>query len=247
LGLTGPVWHGSDEEGYNTFEVQNTAYGFFFSPDPDTAGYYGETRRFYLDVKNMADFDDDMIFGKVAENAIWSDESGRDQETVDGIIKDMVENEESIRFLNMWLDDRVEPSVEEIGSFEEAKSYVKGKSLPEDILEEFPVAKKYFDQYAPLQNIEIQYAREAYGTQNFYLNYQDDFLKAAENMGYDGVIFTDPAGSSGGESVSIAVFNAEQIKLADPITYDDKGVIVPLSKRFNFSSSDIRESLRGVE
>ena len=36
------------------------------------------------------------------------------------------------------------------------------------------------------------------------------------------------------------VFIDDQIKLADPITKDNKGNVIPLSKRFDSSNSDIR-------
>lgn len=39
------------------------------------------------------------------------------------------------------------------------------------------------------------------------------------------------------------VKESKQVKLADPITYDDNGNIIPLSKRDNFNVSDIRYSL----
>lgn len=39
------------------------------------------------------------------------------------------------------------------------------------------------------------------------------------------------------------VFNPEQIKSADPITYDDNGNVIPLSERFNEEETDIRYSI----
>ena len=51
--------------------------------------------------------------------------------------------------------------------------------------------------------------------------------------GYDGV-------KDGGELVA---FSPEQIKSADPVTYDDNGFIIPLSKRFDPTVSDIRFSV----
>lgn len=38
-----------------------------------------------------------------------------------------------------------------------------------------------------------------------------------------------------------------RIKLADPVTYDDAGNIVPLSKRFNIKNPDIRYSIRATD
>ena len=48
----------------------------------------------------------------------------------------------------------------------------------------------------------------------------------------------------GGELV---VFNANQIKSADTITYDDNDNIIPISERFNEQSNDIRYSLKDSE
>lgn len=39
------------------------------------------------------------------------------------------------------------------------------------------------------------------------------------------------------------VINPNQIKSADPVTYDEQGNIIPLSRRFNEQSDDIRESI----
>ncbi len=42
----------------------------------------------------------------------------------------------------------------------------------------------------------------------------------------------------------IVVFTPEQIKSADPVTYDDVGNVIPLSERFNQKKPDIRYSLK---
>lgn len=42
----------------------------------------------------------------------------------------------------------------------------------------------------------------------------------------------------------IIVFNPEQIKRSDPVTYDDAGKVIPLSARFNPESKDIRFALK---
>lgn len=44
--------------------------------------------------------------------------------------------------------------------------------------------------------------------------------------------------------VQYAVFSPEQIKSADPVTYDDEGNVIPLSERFNKSNDDIRYSIK---
>lgn len=40
--------------------------------------------------------------------------------------------------------------------------------------------------------------------------------------------------------VEFVVFDPQQIKLSDPVTYDDEGNPIPLSERFNPNNPDIR-------
>ena len=54
-----------------------------------------------------------------------------------------------------------------------------------------------------------------------------------ERMGYDGV---------NNEDEEYIAFNSEQIKSADPVTYDDEGKVIPLSRRFKEDKADIRYS-----
>lgn len=64
-----------------------------------------------------------------------------------------------------------------------------------------------------------------------------DFSGAVQKAGYDGILQSP----SGDEAV---VFDPSQIKLSDPVTYDDSGNIISLSKRFDNNHSDIRYSRR---
>lgn len=62
----------------------------------------------------------------------------------------------------------------------------------------------------------------------------DGIRELLSEMGYDGIISED----------EMVVFDSSQIKSADPVTYDDKGEVIPLSERFNEKSEDIRFSLQ---
>ena len=78
----------------------------------------------------------------------------------------------------------------------------------------------------------------------------DDNLTPAENgqafadslrwRGYDGIAVDDT--EFGG--ISFVALEPNQIKSADPVTYDDNGSVIPLSKRFDSGSPDIRFSER---
>lgn len=67
----------------------------------------------------------------------------------------------------------------------------------------------------------------------------DDFI--SEN-GYDSVKATGVGGLSYGAR-EISVQNSWQAKLADPVTYDDHGNVIPLSQRFNSENDGIRYQL----
>ena len=67
----------------------------------------------------------------------------------------------------------------------------------------------------------------------------------AKDNGYTGVKFIGITDAGNGENVQPATvytfFNPkEQVKSADPITYDDNGDVIPLSERFNAKNEDIR-------
>ena len=56
-----------------------------------------------------------------------------------------------------------------------------------------------------------------------------------ERMGYDGVNNSDE---------EYIAFSSEQIKSAEPVTYDDDGKVIPLSQRFDSTKTDIRYQSR---
>ena len=61
-----------------------------------------------------------------------------------------------------------------------------------------------------------------------------------QRLGYDGLIVKNPDwGKKVGQTIYLA-FHPDQIKVTDPVTYDDAGNVIPLSKRFNKRNADIR-------
>lgn len=82
----------------------------------------------------------------------------------------------------------------------------------------------------------INYLAEDKGFNNTEI--QDEL----KSLGYDAIDATYRGGTSG----QYVVFDPEQIKSADPVTYDDAGKPIPLSERFNPDNPDIRYSLKGL-
>jgi hypothetical protein len=71
----------------------------------------------------------------------------------------------------------------------------------------------------------------------------DGVKEALIQAGYDSILISE---TDRGD-ITRMVFGPEQIKSADPITYDDQGNVIPLSQRFQPESPDIRFSLTGNE
>lgn len=67
------------------------------------------------------------------------------------------------------------------------------------------------------------------------------FMVNARKEGYDGVEIKNFDDALNGSEIANhwAVFSPNQIKSADPVTYDTEGNVIPLSKRFNSNSDSI--------
>jgi len=66
----------------------------------------------------------------------------------------------------------------------------------------------------------------------------DEAIAKAKEEGYRGIRYRNVVEDHG--SWSYIVFNSEDMKLADPFTYDDDGNLIPLSERFNDLNQDVR-------
>lgn len=76
----------------------------------------------------------------------------------------------------------------------------------------------------------------------------EDVSRSAKEQGYDAVVVNNVRETGSGDNESplttdVIVFSSTQLKSADPVTYDNKGDVIPLSQRFNESNEDIRYSL----
>lgn len=122
-------------------------------------------------------------------------------------------------------------------------------------------AEHFLDTYMWGKYEEDPYSESGYST--YYST--RDIAKLAKKLGYRGVMledisdigsFLDVTSNSklseilkqrGRESDVYIFFNPEQdVKSADPITYDDNGNVIPLTERFDSGNRDIRWSLAGT-
>lgn len=116
-----------------------------------------------------------------------------------------------------------------------APGYAGGKSV-----KAYLNAENIYNVYSLEQlasELEEQWDEEKTPAEN-----AEEFADRLRTQGYDGIVMHDD--EFGG--ISFVVFDPEQIKSAEPITYDDTGNVIPLSERFNSSNKDIRYSRRDV-
>ena len=74
---------------------------------------------------------------------------------------------------------------------------------------------------------------EEYESVEAVVEKMENLAEYVQANGYDGIVAPS----------QYVVFDSNQIKSADPITYDDNGNVIPLSERFNTENNDIRFSL----
>lgn len=229
------AYHGTGEE-FDEFDPSEsrTSYGMFFSPDIDTARFYGKNvYKVRLFARKAANLDDSLVLRTLAEEVSFStkkwhikDKWGEWREASSGEVAQRVakmvdsssrSSTDSRNKINSFLINYT-PKLSEDELSEEYKL---------EVLEEIIKYDDNFDEDHPLWSaitkselnsflenfmlispdvIEIE---RVYGSQEFYMNHQDEILMAAERLGYDAVIFSDP--SSTGESISYVVFKPSQI------------------------------------
>lgn len=84
----------------------------------------------------------------------------------------------------------------------------------------------------------VSYFDAPVGSRNAWM---DSYLKS---KGFDGIVYKNEVEDKGSDSY--IVFDPSQIKVADPVTRDDAGNVIPLSERFNPETSDIRFQMSAV-
>lgn len=235
--LAGEVfYHGSEEE-FSEFDEgeSRTSRGIFTSPDPDTASFYGRNLyKVHLFARNPVDLDDEDALRRVAAEAVWDDRLTWRRRDEDGSFVESDDKEVArwvaevldraaatprvAEALTDWLrsaqpssidldpDDRVWALEEALSDEDFSVDHALFALLPG------PDQRAFRSTFVKV-NEDVESVVADYGTDAFYLYHQQDILLAAENMGHDAVIMSDP--STTGESISYVVFRGDQVCILD--------------------------------
>lgn len=251
----GPVFHGTDSE-FHVFDTEKIGkgsgnfghygYGFYFSEERLEASVYGSIIiKAYLSIKNPFKGDSVDHLGK------YSKEFG-DYDKVDvAFDKDWLlsalkkKDSSGYALAKLILEKGYEAGWSEFvesGSYNEVLDLnrvselvlltdaTEQVELPDWAIEQ---AVEFFgEKPKTVKDYPFHSVPQMHWMTNLGSSVTKELTDKIKADGHDGII-------AGTEYV---VFSPEQIKLADPITYDDSGNIIPLSKRFDSGSRDIRAS-----
>ena len=133
-------------------------------------------------------------------------------------------------FYNNWIPFYLDKKIVNGRTF--TKADLKAMSREERV-------SAFVDYYSKFGSKEVlSNMVRAFGSQN-----QGALLESMKaRLGYDGIVEEYKPGL-----FQYVAFSSEQIKSADPVTYDDDGNVIPLSERFNEENRDIRYSKRIYE
>ena len=203
------MYHGSKNE-FGNFARQITSYGYFFTPDKNTAVFYGDkVYEVYISAQNTIDLNDSEKLLEVIKEAYGTNEYNPEN-FGDYLAEIYFEHEEFSQLSDLWELDTDE---EKQSKIDEALSMVEKADDYDSISQD----KYFFENGLDKNGV---YAINSYGTQQFYSDHQDNILHAAESLGYDGVSMSDP--SSTGRSESFVVFSPTQVKsINNQGTWDD--------------------------
>lgn len=194
------LYHGSRNV-FDVFSKQRSSYGYFFTPDKETAVFYGDNLyAVYLRSSNPANLNDYKTRKAVLKYAFGDK---YDPAALGGYLESRYYDHNEFGVLgDLWELDSAE---EQDAVIDRVVGELEGAEDYDQIIEDVALFREGISETGVDAN-------RSYGSQDFYLNYQDDVLRSAEDMGYDGVSMTDP--SSTGRSESFVVFKPTQIKSA---------------------------------
>lgn len=226
------------DPGFTEFNptIEGSHSSIYTSDDPLMSGTYSS--------KLVSDHEKQSLAEIMRLNELNNIEEGRVPGALGQIRKALLQDPDRGRdwiIRNSWLNQEVQP--------------MRQKQLYVNL--ENPVSIDNFGR--PWNQINISDLQQNYPSvyktirpADFFGNsYSTRSLEAAQKAaGHDGAIIKNVVDYGGGRKSAVVdwakandvymVNDPRKLKLADPITYDDSGNVIPLSKRDNFNIKDIR-------
>lgn len=224
-----PVYHGTRDAfwKFNTgvkggVNGTNEGYGIYLSDNTEITSQYGERQiRLYADIEKPATSLKKSITSRTLASLIKDTCVREAQRMVD----DGDYSKLSDALKDTWISNYVytyDMSMEQAYR-ETANEILRANDNDMAIVQEV------------MSGIGVRSYEEAY---DFYQN------SLIPVTGIDGFVTQWENQNDGSKSNIILALDSNQLKIADPVTYDDNGNVIPLSQRFKSDSDDIRFQLR---
>lgn len=237
-GYTKKMFHQTDAKNIHIFDTSlgthgatdsETPYGIFTKSNDSNIGLGSIQMALYVKANNTLYVENRAeVKSKIPELIPYYDELARIDKEYDSLAEEAGDAE--LEALSEWMEENPDVNMDTVYP----NQYIIDNK-PADI-----DSQKYLDAFAERRRIMEEWNKK----------YNEVAVKCKELMttylrdnGYDSMYFKVDEGSRGRKTDSLIVLDSNQVKSADAVTYDDKGQVIPLSKRFNEGNNDIRYSL----
>ena len=199
-----------------------TPYGIFIKPTNNDIGLKGNIQLpLYAKAENLIEASDrNDLVSKIRRMSAKYSELYDDRKTLDIEYKKLIEDAEKAEFayIKIWREQN--PTALRTAIYEDAK-FNELQDNEEKVIQEWERKGNNIDS-----------------------KMKEEITRALRANGYDGVHLLKDRGSFGRSVETYILLDNNQVKSADPVTYDDNGNIIPLSQRFDSNKDDIRYSKR---
>ena len=231
------MFHETDADNIHIFDVSRgthggtdseTPYGIFTKTSVKNIGLGSYQMALYVKAKNTLYVENrEEVKEKIPELVPYYDEIAR----IDKEYEALAEEYEDAEFeaLQEWMDENPDADMDVVYP----TSYIIEKK-PADI-----DSQKYLDAHRKHNETMEAWTREY---DKLAVKCKEIITEHLRNNGYDSMYFKVDGGSRGRQTDSLILLDSNQVKSAAPVTKDDNGNVIPLSKRFNASNDDIRYS-----
>ena len=236
------MFHETDAENIHIFDISRgthggtdyqTPYGIFTKTSSKNIGLGKRQMKLFVKAHNTLRVENrEDVLNKIPGFAKFYDQIQAIDKKYDALANQL--EDEELDALYEWMEEHPDVDMDEVFPTE----YIaEGKPADIDSTKYLEAHERYMKNRTKW---EETYNAVAVKAKEFITSY-------LRNNGYDSMYFVVDGGSRGRQTDSLIVLDENQVKSADPVTYDDDGNVIPLSQRFNAENDDIRYSERGED
>lgn len=236
------MFHETDAENIHIFDISRgthggtdyqTPYGIFTKTSSKSIGLGRRQMKLFVKAHNTLRVENrEDVLNKIPGFAKYYDQIQAIDKKYDALANQL--EDEELNALYDWIEEHPDVDMDEVFPLE----YIaEGKPADIDSPKYLEAHEKYMKNRTEWEETYNAVAVKAKA-------FITDYLR---NNGYDSMYFVVDGGSRGRQTDSLIVLDENQVKSADPVTYDDDGNVIPLSQRFNKENKDIRHQFRDGE